>query len=164
MKITKRQFLFIIVALVWMGVIFWFSSNTGSDSSAQSGSIVDLISKYFFPQLAKWFSVSQEAFSDIATLLVRKSAHALEYLLLCLLIFGCLYGRRSLLRTASTAWILTVCYAASDEIHQYFVPDRACRAADVLIDGTGAAIGLIVLCLILRHRDKRTQSSSLQER
>ena len=38
-------------------------------------------------------------------------------------------------------------YAASDEIHQLFVPHREGKISDVIIDTTGAAIGLLLLWL-----------------
>ena len=37
----------------------------------------------------------------------------------------------------------------SDEIHQYFVPGRACRLFDVGVDVFGALTGTLVLALII---------------
>lgn len=48
--------------------------------------------------------------------------------------------RSRLWRYALTAGIL---YAASDELHQYFVPGRACQLRDVVIDGLGVLIGVL---------------------
>ena len=46
---------------------------------------------------------------------------------------------------------LAICliYASSDEIHQYFVPGRACRIFDVGVDTLGALTGTLILTLII---------------
>jgi VanZ family protein len=45
-------------------------------------------------------------------------------------------------------------YAASDEIHQSFVPGRDCSAGDLAADAAGLAIGIAVcLSYIRKHRD-----------
>ncbi len=155
MKLQKRQLLFLCFTLLWMGIIFWFSANTGSESSSQSSRLVEWIGKFFFPNRSEWTLRSQEAWIGTVTLLVRKAAHATEYLILGLLLLGCQPMRTPLRRAVPSAWILTVCYAASDEIHQCFVPDRAGRFTDVLIDSIGAAAGLLLFCLITKYRRNR---------
>lgn len=154
-KIKKRQILFVLITLLWMGIIFWFSSRTGDESSAQSGGIVHRLLQFLLPDFTDWSMPVQEKVIDIVTLLVRKASHAMEYLILGLLLLGCQSWRFSIRRTLLTAWILTVCYAASDEIHQYFVPDRACMFTDVLIDSTGAALGLFIVYQLLRWQKKK---------
>ena len=68
-------------------------------------------------------------------LLLRKLAHAAEYALLGLLLARAA-GR------PSVALVLGVAYAALDEVHQTFVPGRAGRPVDVLIDTAGLALGV----------------------
>ena len=155
MKFNKRQILFLSLTLLWMGVIFWFSAHTGSESSAQSGGIVNQLTHFLFPHYSEWPIHRQEQVTNTITLIVRKSGHAAEYLILALLLLGSLPWNHSLHRTFFTAWILTVCYAATDEIHQYFVPDRACMFTDVLIDSAGAATGLLILLLLLHWKHKK---------
>ena len=48
------------------------------------------------------------------------------------------------------AWAFSVAYATSDEIHQLFVPGRACLASDVLIDASGALAGIAVFALAVK--------------
>jgi len=69
-------------------------------------------------------------------LLLRKLAHVAEYAVL-----GAL-----LARACSRGWVaftLGIAYAASDELHQAFVPGRAGRPLDVAIDATGVALGVV---------------------
>ena len=68
-------------------------------------------------------------------LLLRKLAHAAEYAFLGLLLARAA-GR------PSVALLLGVTYAALDEVHQTFVPGRAGRPLDVLIDTAGLALGV----------------------
>jgi VanZ family protein len=67
---------------------------------------------------------------------LRKSAHAAEYALLAAL----------LLRALARPWLaffLALAYAASDELHQHFVRDRAGTPRDVAVDAVGAVLGLV---------------------
>ena len=56
---------------------------------------------------------------------------------------------RTLRRAALVAWGAATLYAATDEFHQLFVPGRAGLPTDVLIDATGAALGLFVACSLM---------------
>ncbi len=63
---------------------------------------------------------------------------------------------RTLRKAALVAWGCAALYAATDEVHQLFVPGRAGLFTDVLIDATGAAIGLLlagsIIALVNRPR------------
>jgi hypothetical protein len=69
-------------------------------------------------------------------LLLRKLAHVGEYAVLGALLL------RALDRPLP-AVVLGVAYAASDELHQHFVPGRRGSPVDVLIDTVGVAIGVL---------------------
>ncbi len=157
MKANKRQLIFILLSILWMGIIFWFSARTGDESSAQSGGIVLGICRLIFRDFIQWDPAKQDAIINILTILVRKGCHATEYCILALLLLGSQSWKYSLKRNLFTSWILTVCYAASDEIHQYFVPERACMLRDVIIDSAGAAVGLLLVYFILRFRNQKNQ-------
>jgi VanZ family protein len=67
--------------------------------------------------------------------IVRKLAHLAEYAVLGALLVRAL-GREV------PAFLLGVAYAASDEVHQHFVPGRHATPVDVAIDAVGVAIGI----------------------
>jgi VanZ family protein len=69
--------------------------------------------------------------------ILRKLAHTLEYAVL-----GALLMRA--LRRPWPALALGVLYAASDELHQTFVPGRHGSPVDVAIDAVGIALGIVV--------------------
>ena len=69
--------------------------------------------------------------------ILRKAAHMAEYGLLWYL------WQRALQRpTPWPAAAIALAYAASDELHQTFVPGRHGTAVDVLIDAAGIAIAI----------------------
>ncbi len=82
-------------------------------------------------------------------LLVRKAAHVTEYAILTGLLFRALrWHLDSLGRRAFFALLPALIFAPVDEFHQSFVPSRTSSPIDVLIDYSGAFLG-IVLCRLL---------------
>lgn len=126
-------------ALLWMAVIFYFSS------------------------LNTWTTAD----GPPAFKAVRKSAHVIEYSVLGILIGHALWttwlsrGMQSSLFLLSRVWwvgiVLSTLYATSDELHQAFVPRREFHLTDILIDGLSATAALGIW-YIVRAR-KRTSTS-----
>lgn len=85
----------------------------------------------------------------------RKLFHAGEFGLLNLLLWRALFLGENLSFKKSLIWslALTVLYAISDELHQYFVPSRQCRWQDMAQDSLGAVFisGLIYLWQKLKN-------------
>ncbi len=50
----------------------------------------------------------------------------------------------------STSLIIGVIYASSDEIHQCFVPGRGPLFTDVIIDGMGVLLGILLVMLVIK--------------
>jgi VanZ family protein len=67
----------------------------------------------------------------------RKSAHIFEYFVLSLLIYRAIGYKRAYL-----AILLTLLYAASDEYHQSFVPQRTGALSDIIYDLSGILLGV----------------------
>jgi VanZ family protein len=68
---------------------------------------------------------------------LRKGAHVMEYAVLGVLLYRAL-GREAAALAAGIA------YAATDELHQYFVRGRHASPVDVAIDAVGVALGMLV--------------------
>jgi VanZ family protein len=71
-------------------------------------------------------------------LVLRKAAHAAEYAVLGALLLRAL-GREL------PAVAIGIAYAATDEVHQAFVPGRQGAVLDVLVDAMGVLLGVYVL-------------------
>ena len=76
--------------------------------------------------------------------ILRKGAHLTEYAILGALLYRAL-GREPL------ALAVGIAYAATDELHQYFVRGRHASPVDVAIDAVGVAAGMLIW-LRLRER------------
>ena len=129
--------------VLWMTVIFLFSSQVGEDSSALSGRLVAVL---------VWLGIGEGTFLyENLGLFVRKGAHVTEFLVLFLLAVNAFKNdvadRKKLL---AAAFLFTVGYAVTDEVHQSFVPGRAGVPTDVLIDSIGPILG--VAWLTFRER------------
>ena len=128
-----------------MMVIFTASADT---HSAQHSSLlfVPLI-HWLFPQM----SAEQ---IDTLHFLFRKCGHLTEYAVLALLLWRAVHqSQRNTPKTwlwpeAGLALSVVLLYAASDELHQVFVPTRTAHVTDVFIDTSGAAAGLLLLWLL----------------
>ena len=79
-------------------------------------------------------------------LVLRKVAHAAEYAVLGFLLLRAL-GRET------AALVVGIAYAASDELHQHFVPGRQASVLDVLVDSVGVAAGVVAF-KALSDRDR----------
>jgi VanZ family protein len=79
--------------------------------------------------------------------ILRKGAHVTEFALLWWLWWRAFDGRRPQL-----AAVITLAYAATDELHQHFVTGRHASPLDWLIDATGVALAYV---LVARRRPAR---------
>ena len=125
---------FWLLAAACAGCIFWLSSKDGNQSQNMSDSVRGILMKLFGPLLNSF--------------IVRKFAHFFEYAVLGFLI-GCALFLSRRRFSPITAVICSALYSISDEIHQYFVPGRACRIFDVGVDTLGALTGTLILALII---------------
>ncbi|MCX7711733.1 MAG: VanZ family protein [Clostridia bacterium] len=144
----KRKHFWWILVAAWCIFIF-FKSNTPADISAAESSTITMALNRFFDML---FGPGRIVVSDN---LVRKTAHFIEYCILGFIIFKAYFNKEKLLQTFWFSTIFAVLYAISDEIHQYFVPGRAMRATDVLIDSAG----ILLATLLLYSREARYQKA-----
>lgn len=83
-----------------------------------------------------------------------KIAHACEYAIFGFLIFRA--GRDLWISRPSRFWmlaafLLAVAYAATDEWHQYYVPERSCDFHDWIADAIGVSAG-IAACIFVHKR------------
>lgn len=164
----------ILLCFLWMGFIFYMSSNNGAISHEQSNTVVKIIEKT--ESKLKTNGESKAAISkepkannndgkanvkqvklDSLDHIIRKNAHGFMYMVLALLVSSALFTFNKKGKDA-IVYILFIClfYAVTDEFHQAFVPGRTSLISDVLVDFCGALIGLTVFYLFyykLRRRN-----------
>lgn len=158
-KKTCRQWVLLVMLILWMGMIFFFSAKPAVQSAKMSTSVGKMIGNIFIPEFDELGEEKQEIFAESIDFVVRKSAHACEYALLGILFFWN-YGQRikNWKRLAGISWLSVAVYAATDELHQVFVPGRSGQPSDVLLDSFGGLLGvvfsMIVYYLIARKKEK----------
>ena len=123
-------------------MIFTVSSDV--DSVRHSSTLFEPFVRWIFPRM------SQDHVEELHHLF-RKFCHLTEYAFLAVLAWRAirqpgLKDRRPWRRDeAGLALAIVLLYAASDELHQVFVPGRTGQFSDVVVDVAGGAIGLTVL-------------------
>ncbi len=138
-----------IPAWIWMTGIF--IGSTDALSSRRTSRILGPLLRWFFPD------IPSETL-DAVQWGVRKLGHCTEFGILAILFWLALRGPRWRRtdpwdrRSVRVGWLLAAVYAVSDEWHQSFVATRQGQAMDVLIDASGAAVALLLLCWIARRR------------
>jgi VanZ family protein len=145
----KRFLRYWLPLLLWMVLIFAASQDTKS---------VEHTSRLLEPFL-RWIKpdISPEAIEQVRWM-IRKAAHMTEFAVLAGLLWRALArmndqeNNRWFLRPAAASLGFCIFFAASDEIHQSFVPNRTGTPKDVLIDTAGAGIGLLIATAVKSRR------------
>ncbi len=138
---------FLIFAVIWMIIVFKFSSQPADTSQNTSLNLTKRIVNVFF---AGKSSIEKEQITDKLDPYVRKLAHFTLYAAGGILIAN--YINTYNIKDKNKI-IYSICigatYACTDEFHQLFVEGRSGQLTDVLIDSLGVATGVcIFLCVI----------------
>ena len=144
-----------VISLIFvMGIavtILLFSSQNGDKSGVSSGQFTEIILDVMGEEEA-----AEERMLEIG-FLIRKLAHFSEYFALAtsIYIFVWTYGI-SLAETTLLSVLCATAYAATDELHQYFVPGRNASALDILLDSMGSVAGVLAIRLFFFWVEKMT--------
>lgn len=148
-----RKILKFISVILWMFVIYYLSSQNGSESSVTSFGFTQIIYdalKTLIPN----YSIDAQYFLIHYVPFIRKLAHFSEFFILGVLMLLLIKEFRSK-HPYILSSILCFIYACSDEIHQLFIENRYCSFKDVMIDTCGAIIG-IYICYIVYKKWKKS--------
>ncbi len=148
---------FLVASIVTAALIFWFSSKKGDDSQAMSNLVTLHVARTLKPDFMEMSVMARESYLETLSNIVRKNAHFCEFMLLGFNLMGTMrfyFPRLSDGGCRLRAMGIAVLYAASDELHQLFISDRASQLLDVLIDSAGSVTGTLImtLCLALLAR------------
>jgi len=130
-------------------MIVIFSASSDTRSMQHSSRIFGPIVHWLFPRM-------EDRGVERAVFALRKCAHLTEYAILAALVWMALPGPKNPdqprwdWRIARQALVVSALYAATDELHQVFVPTRQGSIWDVVLDTAGAACGLFLIWLLRR--------------
>lgn len=141
MNQKTKKIIFSILIIINCIIIFYFSHQLGDESGKQSNSIVEIILK-ILPYIEK----------EKLSFTVRKIAHFSIYGLLGIFTvnYAFIYKGRSFYQKGLIALMFCSFYAITDEIHQAFIPGRSNEIRDVIIDSSGALIGILTSIIITK--------------
>ena len=124
---------YVVAAVLWMGVIFFFSSDVGSHDNISG--LLRPILLWFAPDLTP-------PQIDRLFVAIRKVAHLTEYFILSTL-WGRALVRPITPQRRSVPGAIAICggWAALDEYRQSFVASRTASIVDVGIDFVGVLLG-----------------------
>jgi VanZ family protein len=119
----KKIFYFYFPVVFWMGLIFYLSSIPSLKSGVSNLS---------------------------AEIIIRKSAHIIEFAVLAFLFWRIFYFGEGLDRRRAywVAFIASAVFAVSDEVHQRFINERSGRIIDVIVDVGGAVFSLLLIDIV----------------
>jgi VanZ family protein len=137
-------------ALLMMVIIFSFSAKPAVSSDKSSMFLADKILKVYENLTDHSLQgLEREETLSLIDHIVRKCAHFTEFGILAFTVAIHFWIRkRKGFRLFAWTVAVTAAYAATDEIHQLFVPGRSVRLWDVLIDTSGAAAGACFFCIL----------------
>ena len=141
-------------AIAWACVIYFFS--TEFFGSAASSRIIFPFLRWLLPQV-------HPEIVEIVHFLIRKAAHVLVYFVFSLLVLRGLRGEATgwNWRWGMASLLLCAAYAATDELHQSFVPGRGAAVRDVLLDTAGAGLAQVIAFF---NRNKTPYGTANQHR
>lgn len=141
-----KKYTKVILLILWMGLIFYFSAQPSQESTIQTNVIVDMIYKIYTNVFGG--KLDFNAFNGVWFKPVRKIAHFSEFAMLGVLAYINIkdYVKKN---PIVISIIFSGIYAISDEIHQIYVPGRYCALVDMCIDVCGATFGILLIHLIL---------------
>lgn len=138
-----KKFLLTLI-LVWMGVIFYFSSQTAIQSNGLSMGITEKV-------IDKAGSLATDAVGIMKLdEVIRSLAHGGIFFVLGLLVgFACR-------RIGRWGWLMAigicVLYSICDEAHQIFVPGRGYEFVDLMKDWVGSGLGIGAVWVVSKVR------------
>ena len=165
MKNITKRIIFSILILINCVTIFYFSNQVADDSSKQSSRVVEIISN-IIPYIKNMEEPDKTILKEeILTPIVRKIAHFSIYAMLGIFTtnFVLTLENKKISKTIIFSLLFCFIYAVTDEIHQRFIPGRSGQIRDVLIDTSGALVG-IVLTITVTTIIRRIKSRNNLER
>ena len=149
-RLRKRIFsiiVLIIVVILYIRILS-FSFTPADLSAMQSITVSEYIINFIEQTLSINLNLSEVQFSRFEVF-IRKAAHFSEYALLGFLIYTLpLIWEKKSGGSAFYTFLAVVLLASIDECVQFFVPGRAGRITDVMIDGAGGIFGILCVRLI----------------
>ncbi|WP_096203284.1 VanZ family protein [Bacillus sp. FJAT-45350] len=162
----RRFLLYFLPLLLWMGLIFFASSQPyerqdlqpAMDEHLSLGWMEAMFSYVSFTYSNTEVSIDNLGVTGFFEFFIRKGAHVFAYFILAILAYRALYSI-NLPKPFLWSFLLVVFYAITDEIHQGFTPNRTPLVEDVVLDSIGGLLGLLLIRLIYQKYKRENFSA-----
>lgn len=156
-KFTNKEKIYLVIAGLMLLALFISSSMTYHEQEMKPGFIhthlrfvEELVGNWNIYYGGHWHNAHNDGgVASMAQFVIRKAAHFGSYFILGMFSY---LGLKRIFRLNWMApimsWLSVIGLAAFDEYHQYLTGDRTPSIFDVMLDGSGALLA-IVLCVII---------------
>ena len=155
----KKNIIRVILLILLLGtfyIIFGFSGQDGEESSGLSRKETEFITDNIF-QLS---NESKIQYINQLEYIIRKLAHFSIYTIVGILLMGFVSTyEMEKIKKIYISIVMGITYAISDEIHQAFIPGRAAKLTDVIIDTMGVFLGIVILLIFMKLVYKRKHNT-----
>lgn len=135
-----------VITILWMGIIFYFSSQPAEISRQASGEL-----------LVQMDQIEEEEIQNISDrrvwnlhYFIRKFAHFVLYCGLgFLMVLSIVPLKSGYYAGYLIAWLVASLYGVLDELHQNFVPGRGATLADMKLDAVSAFAGVAAAAAVI---------------
>lgn len=147
-KIRPKNIIYLVLIILWMSLVFYFSHQPGDTSGNTSSSATEIIVNII--TLGQEYNTEQKAILiERLNPIVRKLAHYSIYTLGGFLIINYLNihiekDKKKILYSI----VFGAIYAVTDEFHQYFIIERTASFFDVCIDTLGIITGVYIFMFL----------------
>ena len=148
-RLYPARLVFAILTIICMVGIFMFSMDNSDASSDKSNSITETAVEVLVKDYDTFSPAKQHDIFNEFDHIIRKLAHFTIFSALGFCASMTVGKRPAFSKKSLFTLLFCSIYACTDELHQYFVPGRACRFTDVLIDTGGALTGMAVSLIII---------------
>lgn len=146
-----KKILSYILFLFWLFIIFYLSNQPGNISGGESSHLIYNTLNILY----SIFHLDPSNLNDIVNIIhnpLRECMHGLEYLILAIFTMNLLFQNKIKENKIVISILFCFIYAATDEIHQLFIPGRSFEYFDIAMDMIGSLLGTFIAKFIFKEK------------
>lgn len=165
-KVSTADNIYLLLAFVVMAVLYYSSSMSYQEQTVQpllhqwleNEPLRGIMERVEFMYAGSEISINSSGYIGFIEFFIRKGAHFISFFFLGLFWYlGLRHRVNNPYLTVLLAILLSIGYASFDELRQSFHPNRTALMEDVILDTSGAVVGVVIGLLSSKpKRAKRT--------
>lgn len=146
---NKKLICSVIITILCMGIIFFFSNENHNSSDSLSKGFINNSIKVYEKLSGKSVDINKKKIVEKLNYPVRKIAHYSIYFILGLFVYQILLYLNVKHKIIFSILICMI-YATTDEFHQIFIDGRTPKVFDILIDTIGSTTSILIESFMIR--------------